>query len=87
MTDLVRTVSELTFAYADRKARWLNRYNNDSRDLEWAYKEGFYQKRIEELLGLIPGEALERIHVMLTHKMDDLPGEAERKRNPANLAS
>jgi len=75
MTDLIKTVAELTFSYADREARWLNRYNKDSQDLEWAYKEGFYQTRIEELLRLISEEHLEKIHGLLVQKMSILPGD------------
>ena len=86
MTDLIKTVSELTFACADREARWFNRYNRDSRDLEWAHKEGFYQARIKELLRLIPEEHLEKIHAILVRKMDGLPGEAQRNRSPEELA-
>jgi hypothetical protein len=85
MTALVQTVSALTFAYAHREASWFNRYNKDSKDLEWAYKEGFYQTRIEELLGLIPHDHLEKIHTLIVQKMEKLPGEAERNRNSEEL--
>jgi len=73
-------------ACADREARWLNRYNKDSRDLEWAYKEGFYQARIRELFRLIPAGHLEKIHELLLRKMAELPGAAERNRSPEELA-
>jgi hypothetical protein len=85
MTNLARTVSELTFSYADREARWFNRYNKDNRDLEWAYKEGFYQARIKELLELPPEGYLEKIHAALIRAMKKLPGEAERNRSPEEL--
>ena len=86
MPDLIKTVSELTFSCADREAKWLNRYNKDSKDLEWAYKEGFYQTRIVELLRLIPEEYLEKIHELLLRKLADLPGAAERNRTPEEVA-
>ena len=86
MPDFIKTVSELTFSCADREAKWLNRYNKDSKDLEWAYKEGFYQTRIAELLGLIPEEYLEKIQGLLLRKMANLPGEAEQNRSPEEVA-
>jgi len=46
---LAQSVADLTFTYAEREAVWLNRYNKDDKSLKWAFKEGFYQKRIREL--------------------------------------
>ncbi len=86
MNDLIENLSALTFACADREAKWFNRYNKDSRDLEWAYKEGIYQARIKELLRLIPEEHLKKIHELLLRKMADLPGATERNRSPGELA-
>ena len=86
MTEIINTISELTFSYADREAKWLNRYNKDSEILEWAYKEGFYQTRIVELLRLIPEEHLKTIHTLILRKMANLRGEAERSRSPEQRA-
>ena len=64
----------MTFAYADREAAWLNRYNKEDKTLEWAFKEGFYQKCFQELLILLPDEAVERLHLIISQKMTNLPG-------------
>lgn len=85
MTGLVKTVSELTFSYVDREARWFNRYNKNNRELEWAYKEGFYQTRIQEMLGLLPEVLLGKIQDRLVAKLEALPGEVERNRSPEEL--
>ena len=90
MSDLIENLTALTFACADREARWFNRYNrlqpNGSLELEWGYKEGFYQTRIRELYRLMPSGHLEKIHEILLSKMASLPGEAERNRSPEELA-
>lgn len=74
-------VATLTFAYADREAAWLNRYNKDDKSLEWAFKEGFYQKHFQELLVLLPDEAVEKIQLIISRKMTNLPGESTRNRS------
>lgn len=83
MSTLAETLAELTFTYAEREAAWLNRYNKDDKNLEWAFKEGFYQKRIRELLGLIADEDLEKLHAIITARLENPPGEATRRRSPA----
>lgn len=83
MPSLAQSVADLTFAYAEREAIWLNRYNKDDKSLEWAFKEGFYQKRIRELLGLIADEDLEKLHTIITARLENPPGEATRRRSPA----
>jgi hypothetical protein len=74
-------VASLTFAYADREAAWLNRYNKWDKEVEWAFKEGFYKKRFQELLVLLPDEAVERLHLIISQKMTNLPGESTRSRS------
>jgi hypothetical protein len=83
MPSLAQSVADLTFAYAEREAVWLNRYNKDDTSVEWAFKEGFYQKRIRELLGLIADEHLETLHAIITARLEHPPGEATRRRSPA----
>ncbi len=88
MSDLIQTIAELTFAYADREARWLNRYNrlqpNGSLELEWGYKEGFYQTRYVELLRLIPAEHLERMLGIIRSRLEALPGSTTSPTSPDN---
>lgn len=74
-------VATLTFAYADREAAWLNRYNKEDKTLEWAFKESFYQTRFQELLVLLSDDAVERLHLIISQKMTNLPGESTRKRS------
>jgi hypothetical protein len=74
-------VATLTFAYADREAAWLNRYNKDDKTLEWAFKESFYQKRFQELLVLLSDDAVERLHLIISRKLTYLPGESTRNRS------
>lgn len=74
-------IASLTFAYADREAAWLNRYNMGDKELEWAFKEGFYKKRFQELLVLLPDDAVERLHLIISQKMTNLPGESTRNRS------
>jgi hypothetical protein len=74
-------VARLTFAYADREAAWLNRYNKGDKEVEWAFKESFYQKRFQELLILLPDDAVERLHLITSQKMSNLPGESTRNRS------
>jgi hypothetical protein len=81
MSTLAKTLAELTFTYAEREAVWLNRYNKDDKNLEWAFKEGFYQKRIRELLGLISDEHLEKLLAIITARLEHPPGEATRRRS------
>ncbi|WP_395715804.1 hypothetical protein [Prosthecobacter sp.] len=83
MPSLAPTVADLTFAYADREAAWLNRYNKDDKSLEWAFKEDFYQKRIRELLVLITDERLEKLHAIIKAMFEQPAGEAMRRRSPA----
>jgi hypothetical protein len=71
----------LTFAYTDREAAWLNRYNKEDKTLEWAFKESFYQKRFQELLVLLSDDAVERLHLIILQKMTNLPGESTRNRS------
>lgn len=82
MTDLAQSVAELTFSYADREAKWLNRYNKDDKALEWTWKEAFYKKRIKELLELISEENLQKCRVIISKKLANPPGEATRNRSP-----
>jgi hypothetical protein len=74
-------IASLTLAYADREAAWLNRYNKGDKEVEWAFKEGFYKKRFQELLILLPDEAVERLHLIISQKMSNLPGESTRNRS------
>lgn len=74
-------VAALTFAYADREAAWLNRYNQEDKALEWAFKEGFYKKRFQELLVLLPDDAVEKLNLIISQKMTNLPGESTRNRS------
>jgi hypothetical protein len=74
-------VATLTFAYADREAAWLNRYNKEDKTLEWAFKESFYKKRFQELVALLPDDAVERLHLIISQKMSNLPGESTRNRS------
>ncbi len=83
MPSLAQSVADLTFAYAEREAVWLNRYNKDDKSLEWAFKEGFYQKRIRELLVLIADERLEKLHAIIKAMLEQPPGEPTRRRSPA----
>jgi len=83
MPSLAPAIADLIFAYADREAAWLNRYNKDDKNLEWAFKEGFYQKRIRELLVLIADERLEKLHAIITAMLEQPPGDATRRRSPA----
>lgn len=83
MSTLAETLAELTFTYAEREAVWLNRYNKDDKSVEWAFKEGFYQKRIRELLGLIADEHLEKLHAIITARLENPPGETTRRRSPS----
>jgi hypothetical protein len=41
MPSLAQSVADLTFAYDEPDAVWLNRYNKDDKSLERAFKEGF----------------------------------------------
>ncbi len=74
-------IASLTFAYADREAAWLNRYNKGDKEVEWAFKEGFYKKRFQELLVLLPDDAVERLHLIISQNMTNLPGESTRSRS------
>jgi len=74
-------VARLTFAYADREAAWLNRYNKGDKEVEWAFKESFYKKRFQELVALLPDDAVERLHLSISQKMTNLPGESTRNRS------
>lgn len=84
MSTLAQTIAELTFTYAEREAVWQNRYNQHDL-LYWTYKEGFYQKRIQELLKLISDEHLQQMHVIITGKLANPPGEAARNRTPEEV--
>lgn len=79
--DLRTETSALTFAYADREAAWLNRYNKENKALEWGYKEAFYQKRFCELLRLLPDDVVLKMHQVMTLKAAQPPGEATRNRS------
>ena len=85
MSNLAQTIAELTFSYAERKAVWLNRYNKDDQDLYWAYKEGFYQRRIRELLGHLPPQKLLQLHAIITDKLSYPDGELTRRRSVAEV--
>jgi len=74
-------VATLTFAYADREAAWLNRYNKGDKEVEWAFKESFYKKRFQELLVLLSDDAVERLHLIISQKMANLPGESTLNRS------
>lgn len=80
-TNIRQEVARLTFAYADREAAWLNRYNKGDKEVEWAFKESFYKKRFQELVALLPDDAVERLHLIISQKMTNLPGEATRNRS------
>lgn len=86
MSNLIQTIAELTFAFADREAKWLNRYNrlqpNGSLELEWGYKEGFYQTRFVELLHLLPDAHLERMMDIIRSRLEALPGSTTSPASP-----
>jgi hypothetical protein len=79
--DLRTETCALTFAYADREAAWLNRYNKEDKALEWSYKQGFYQKRFQELLSLLPDDVVLKMHQVISAKTAQPPGEATRNRS------
>jgi hypothetical protein len=88
MSELTQTIAELTFAYADREAKWLNRYNrlqpNGSLALEWGYKEAFYQSRFVEMLRLLPDEHLESMLAIIRSRLAALPGSTTSPASPDN---
>lgn len=85
--DLRQETETLTYAYADREAAWLNRYNQNNKALEWAYKEAFYKKRFSELLKLLPDDQVARLHQVISAKIEQAPGESTRQRSPEETLS
>lgn len=70
MANLAENTAKLIFEHADREAKHFNRYNKDDQGLEFAYKEGYYQKRIQELLALQPKESLAKLHTIISNRFN-----------------
>lgn len=70
MANLAENTAKLIFEHADREAKHFNRYNKTDQGLEFAYKEGYYQKRIKELLHLLPEGSLEKLHAIISNRFN-----------------